>query len=58
LIAIVANTNAHIYAREHCAERNHQQPLVGFIKLRIAIHSEKQNETESVHQHAFKATHE
>jgi len=54
----VANTNAHIYAREHCAERNHQQPLVGFIKLRIAIHSENQNETESVHQHAFKATHE
>jgi len=39
-----------------CAERSHQQPLVGFIKLRIAIHSEKQNETESVHQHAFKAT--
>ena len=28
-----------------CAERNNQQPLVGFSKLRIAIHSEKQNET-------------
>ena len=41
-----------------CAKRNHQQPLVGFIKLRNPIHSEKYNETESVHQHTFKATHE
>ena len=29
----------------NCAERNHQQPLAGFSKLRIAIDSEKQNET-------------